>query len=59
MKQVQQVANFAEAFLIVNGRYPTMADFTGLTGEKMWEIIDQAIAEATPEQIELLDIRYN
>jgi len=59
MEQVQQVVNFAEAFRIVMGDYPTLADYSTTTQEKMWEIIDEAIATATPEQLELLDIRYN
>jgi hypothetical protein len=57
---MQQVVNFAEAFRIVKGNYPTLADYSSTsTQENMWEIIDEAIAIATPEQIKLLDIRYN
>ena len=55
---MNQVVNFAEAFRIVKGNYPSLADFGSLTNEMKWEIIDEAIAIATPEQVELLDIRY-
>lgn len=59
MEQVRQVVNFAEAFRVVKGDYPTLADASSITQEQMWEIIDEAISIATPAQLELLDIRYN
>jgi hypothetical protein len=55
---MQQIVNFAEAFRIVKGDYPSFADTLTITQEQMWEIIDEAIKVATTEQIELLDIRY-
>jgi len=55
---MQQIVNFAEAFHVIKGDYPSLADTTTLTQEQMFEIIDEAIKVATPEQIKLLDIRY-
>lgn len=58
-EEVRVTANFAEAFRVKHGALPTLADMAAFDPETMWDVIDEALEKATPEQLEKIELRYS